>query len=99
MPEQVGNQKQAFVAIVYFWLIQQTLLYSCLCLLAIKYFGRGCFAAPRLLRPGATPPPLPPVTPLTAHTAVAWLLAWVLRAAMTSCSVLVLASHMLHIAC
>jgi len=41
MPKQVGNQKQAFVAIGYFWLIQQTLLYSCLFLLAIKFLGEA----------------------------------------------------------
>jgi len=99
MPKQVGNQKQAFVAIGYFWLIQQTLLYSCLCLLAIKYFGEAVLRSLACCAREQLPPPVPPVTPLTAHTAVAWLLAWVLRAAMTSCSVLVLASHMLHIAC
>jgi len=65
------NESSLFVAIVYCWLVQKTSSNSLLGLL--KHFWWGCFAPPRLLRPGATAPlthlvtplrTLPPLTPL-----------------------------------
>jgi len=68
MPKQVGNQnQQRFVVIVYFWHIRQTLWHLLLCSLDIKYFRAGCFAAPRMLRPGIAAPSSPPLSYATAN--------------------------------